>query len=244
MKKSMSILKPLVFAWLALAMTLLLSGEINAQDSLVKKPQKVITLKVDMDGDGKSFTIDTTIIIDENFDMDEFNETMMEYKVQVMDMEKCLKEMELELKGEDLEKMMHEIEVSLRDVNCDMPKVKAHCRGIRAPHSIDKYHNQGNMFFYGDPDIHREMVRVRPPRRGESLSDVLGDIPMRAVTSYKIKETKNGKRITIEVSDDAMDDLHEDVLIWTGDVPAPPPPPKMGKEVFIEKNIETEEKAE
>ncbi len=159
---------------------------------------KVITVKVDMDGDGNSLTIDTTIIIDENFNIDEFKEAMKEYEVQVINMEKCLKEM-------------------------------------------DQYHKQGNMFFYGEPDMHREMVRVRPPKSGESLSDVLGDIPMRAVTSYKIKETKNGKRITIEVSDDVMDDLHEDILIWTGDVAAPPPPPKMRKEVFIEKKVEKEE---
>jgi len=247
MKKSIRILKPVVFACLAVAMTSLFSVVLLAQDTLEKKPQKVITIKLDMDEDGESYTIDTTIVIDENFDMDEFKEAMKEYEVQVMDMGKCLKEMELELQGEDLEKAMQEIEISLRDVYRDSPPMRAYCRGMRAPHRMDQYQKQRNMFFYGKPDIHREMVRVRPPKRGESLSDVLGDIPMSAVTSYKIKETKNGKRITIEVSDDAMDDLDEDILIWTGDVPSPPPPPpppKMKRKIFIEKNIEKEEKPE
>ena len=35
----------------------------------------------------------------------------------------------------------------------------------------------------------------------ESLSDLLGDIPMDRVKSYKIKDTKNGKRIIIDVED-------------------------------------------
>jgi hypothetical protein len=39
------------------------------------------------------------------------------------------------------------------------------------------------------------------PERGESLSDVLGDIPMSKVKSYKIIDKKGGKRIIIDLGD-------------------------------------------
>ncbi len=42
-------------------------------------------------------------------------------------------------------------------------------------------------------------VMMRHLRGGQSLNDLLGDIPMERVKNYSIKDTKNGKRITIDI---------------------------------------------
>lgn len=248
MKKVFLIARPIVISILVIAMTSLFSGALFAQDTLAKKPQKVIKIKVDTDKDGKSVTIDTTIIIDENFDMEKFHQAMKEYEAQMKDYEKCMHEMEIELNGEEMEEAMKEVELSLRDVYSDMPQVKTFVRCPRESRYFEQLGKRGDMHFYGRPADCHKTVRISPPKRGESLSDVLGDIPMSSVINYKIKETKNGKRITIEVSDDVLFDSDEDIIIWQGDVapppPPPPPPPKLKKEVLIEKEGENEEKTE
>ncbi|MBE0647799.1 MAG: hypothetical protein IH596_08445 [Bacteroidales bacterium] len=206
----MKLVKPVILTLLVVGMTSLFSGILVAQDTLVKKPRNVIKVKVETDKDGESVTIDTVFTIDEDFNMEAFEEAMKEYEVQMKDMGKYLKEMEIELEGEEMEKAMH----------------------------------MGNMHYFGRPEHCFETMRVSPPKRGESLADVLGDIPMSAVTSYKIKETKNGKRITIEIDEDALQDYNEDVIIWTGNIPPPPPPPRMKKDIIFKKNIEKEEDTE
>ena len=168
MKKSLVKLVMLTIA--VVGMTVLFSETLFAQDTVIEKPHKVMKIKVDVDEDGNSFFVDTSFVIDENFSMKEFEEAMAQYKVQMKDVGKYLKELEIELDGEELEYL----------------------------------YEPRNVHFFGRPDGCSETVRVNARKRGESLSDVLGNIPMSAVTSYKIKETKNGKRITIEVSDNAF----------------------------------------
>jgi len=55
-----------------------------------------------------------------------------------------------------------------------------------------------NEFFHG-PAHSQQFFAM--PGKGESLSDVLGNIPMSRVKSYKIIEKKGGKRIIIDVQD-------------------------------------------
>lgn len=245
MKKSLFAVQSVVLALLVIGIMPLSPGNVFAQDTLVKKPQKVMKIKIDMDEDGKSVTIDTTFVVDGNFDMEQFQEAMKEYEIQMKDMEKYVQEMEIELNGEEMQKAMHKAHVVMKDVSCDMPRRK-NFHGTQCHPRFQHSCGPETMHFFGRPEECREMVRIVPPNRGESLSDVLGDIPMSAVKSYKIKETKTGKRITIEVSDDALFDLDEDVIIWHDDVapPPPPPPPKIRKEVIIEKNADTERDSE
>ncbi|MFH1160482.1 MAG: hypothetical protein V1733_05995 [bacterium] len=73
-------------------------------------------------------------------------------------------------------------------------------------------------------DCHGEPFGPMKMKRGETLSDVLGDIPMSAVKSYKIKETRDGKKITIEVSDDYPVFQAKDVMFIQ--YPHPPLPPE------------------
>ena len=58
------------------------------------------------------------------------------------------------------------------------------------------------------------------PNRGESLNDVLGDIPMSRVKSYKVIDKKGGKRIIIDIQDAPLGSDHPNVIcIKTPDHP-------------------------
>jgi len=153
-----------------LCVVIFLASHVSAQDSVTKKQQKVITLKVNADKGGKTVTIDTSFTLDENF-----SEEILE---------KILKGNEEQLE-EELEKMIR---------ICHGPMVKRHadcCRGQMGCRRSGWY-----------AECQEGPVKSMKLTCGETLSDVLGDIPMGAVKSYKIKETHEGKKITIEVSDD------------------------------------------
>jgi hypothetical protein len=67
---------------------------------------------------------------------------------------------------------------------------------------------------FGIPEGYMPYHQFGPMRGGEqTLSDVLGDIPMSNVKSYQIKERKDGKRIVIDLDDEAVLGRHENVYI-------------------------------
>lgn len=67
------------------------------------------------------------------------------------------------------------------------------------PQSPDMDEELENEFFHG-PAHGQQFFEM--PDKGESLSDVLGNIPMSRVKSYKIIDKKGGKRIIIDVQDE------------------------------------------
>ena len=54
---------------------------------------------------------------------------------------------------------------------------------------------------------------IRSGGKGQSLNDLLGEIPMDRVVSYSIKDRKNGKRIIIDLNDAPTFERQERVII-------------------------------
>ena len=54
------------------------------------------------------------------------------------------------------------------------------------------------------------------PKQGESLSDILGDIPMSRVKSYKVIDKKGGKRIVIDLENGPYFDHGDQVIYING----------------------------
>jgi hypothetical protein len=54
---------------------------------------------------------------------------------------------------------------------------------------------------------------IRSGGKGQSLNDLLGDIPMDRVVGYSIKDRKNGKRIIIDLDDAPMFDTQHEVVV-------------------------------
>ena len=231
--KNLLILKGVtLFAALSFILSFFLAETITAQDSLVKKPQKVIKVTVNTGDDDETITIDTTFIIDDQVSKEAFEEAMAEYEEQMENLEKEFQEIEVNVDGfnwssKDIPRLMKVFESG---------KMPRHMDCVRVNPSLKEMSWLSNC---REPRIGVPHVRMIDRNRGETLSDVLGDIPMSAVKSYKIKETRNGKKIIIEVDDDYQDrHMERDLYIINEEPPLPPPPPdspRLEREIFIEK---------
>jgi len=174
---------------LTLIMALVFSAAIFAQDTVSDQKRKVITIKVESDGDDEIITIDE----------DHFK-----------DMEKQLKEMEIHLEGIEFDADEFEKLINVYEHR-------------KIPHHIECFSDHPGLFHYNwISDRHdKDFMRFKS-KKGESLSDVLGDIPMSAVKRYKIRDTKYGKKIVIEVNNDFKMHHSENIIVIT-----PPRPPRV-----------------
>lgn len=237
----------LVAIALGLAAIFLLPPKVSSQDTVTGKPDKMISVKIKMDEDGKSFDIDTTFIIGEDFDEQAFQEAMREYHEQMKKVEQQMMELEGQFNEQDLKEVQEEIRRSVREAHRVLPEIRGHCRWIGEPDDLEMQYMPGSVHRMERMRVPHGIVGVRPGKKGETLSDILGDIPMSTVKSYRVKETKEGKRITIEVSDDAFMVPHDpDVFIWRNARPHPRPRPEIRREIYIDtqEDVAKPEKAE
>ena len=154
------------------------------------------------------------------------------------------------VKIDSLCKMVKTIRITGKDGRGPMGR-----RGQGRAHAFQHSHNTGH---HGIPDSPPPPPPPPPPttdfdffdfnsgfepsvrnceERTTTLSDIIGDIPMDMVKSYSIKETKNGKKIVIEVNNGPMID-HRDKVIVIRDSPHnsifdPSRKPQMRKKVII-----------
>lgn len=241
---------PFLSIILVLAMGTFSSGLLLAQDTLTKKPQKVIKIKVDADEAGESISIDTTYVIESDADMEKFHQAMMEYEKKMQGMQEHLKNLDIQLDMEEMEKALQEAQFDIQNAYLESPELRYLYRSLDKPCHDREFDWYSDRYVRARPGHKYAPVRIVHPEKDETLSDIIGDIPMSAVKSYRVKETKDGKRITIDISDEALFDRPEEIFIIRGDVPPPPPPPpppaepKLKKEVLIQKEIEKEEHPE
>ena len=185
---------------LTLMIALIFSAAMYAQDTVSEKKQKTFKIQLTQDEDGETITIDTLIVIDEDFDAEEFEAYMSKFKDKMKNMEFHLKGLTLhEDQLKDMEENLHEMEIHLEGMDFDS-------KNFYSGHP-------GSSGFNWTSDCCDKDIRKWNTKKGESLSDVLGDIPMSAVKSYKVKETKYGKKIVIEVNDEYPDHISDGVFI-------------------------------
>jgi hypothetical protein len=98
------------------------------------------------------------------------------------------------------------------------------------------------------PGILEEEHQGRLKGKDESLNDLLGDIPMDQVRSYSIRDTKDGKRIVIELNKEPFIEHHRDVFILRSPRPERmyqrDNSPQIKKKVIINNGDEEEEENE
>lgn len=99
-------------------------------------------------------------------------------------------------------------------------------------------------FHGGNWDMPVPPPMLRHPRGGQTLGDLLGDIPMERVKNYTVKETKNGKRITIDIDNAPFfEKKKERVVIIRGDGRAKGDGPRQQKRVKVIVNPDGEDKS-
>lgn len=202
----------------ALIFSIFLIKPVKAQDEPKKENKKTIVLKVVSDKDGKTTVIDTTFTSTDEFDPEAVREMAEQMKVEMKDLQKELKDVQVMVMTDLSDSTSLDSLKKVMD-KCVVIKTgpKGHCRvyagqrphryeykynfdipfemkDIPSPEDFEVIHrDRGNWMFGGDFN-HRRI-------RGETLSDVIGDIPMSKVKNYSIKNTKYGKKIVIEIED-------------------------------------------
>ncbi|MEI6455426.1 MAG: hypothetical protein WCO93_03985 [bacterium] len=202
---------------LALIFSIFIIKPVKAQNELKKEKNKTVVLKVVSDKDGKTTIIDTTFTTDD-IDPDALKKMAKELQIEMKGLEKEMKDVQVMITADipdsgEMDSITKKIEKCIVIQRGPGGHVRVH--GDKNPHRYeykynfdfpcevgdlpspedfeDIYRGHGNVFSGGD-FFYRE-------KRGETISDVIGDIPMSKVKNYSIKNTKYGKKIVIEIED-------------------------------------------
>jgi len=232
MKKFQNIRSILLYVLITGSLTLMLSLPVAAQDSAKTRAKKgTVVLKIKKNDNGNITVIDTTFNITTPAGHKEFEEYLKKH------------EEELENLGEELENI--EVFVDMPDFPDSMgaDSVIKYLRfsgnDKRSPHLSWQDREGGFDYSYdfdipchpdfSSPPFHgyegfdeeflpgQDLKVFRHERTRQTLSDLIGDIPMDRVKSYSIKDRKNGKRIIIDIEDAPFLENQDRVIIMRSD---------------------------
>ena len=234
--KTISDLNKIVFIATLVAMAMIfITNPVFSQDSSKKPhPKKQIKVVVQTDKNGRSHILDTTINLNGRMDEANLRKVMKEYDIDLEGLADNMQDMVVQIDDMDLPdsakvdslcKMVKKIRIIGREGNGPMCK-----RGHERSHSykFDYYFNEpgipdspppppppppiGDFDFFDNASGFEPLTR-NFEEKGTTLSDIIGDIPMDMVKSYSIKETKNGKKIVIELNNYPIIERRDKVII-------------------------------
>jgi hypothetical protein len=116
--------------------------------------------------------------------------------------------------AEQLEKMCEKMNCKMKDLECKMKILEGFDYNFEMPDMPSPPCCPEQFGFWNHPVPSPGIQMWDMPRGEETLSDVLGEIPMSRVKSYKITDTKGGKKIVIEVEDGPMFGGRSDNMIY------------------------------
>jgi hypothetical protein len=200
---------------LSFVLTILLTRPVFSQDTIKMKGDKKVRIvaKIVEDKNGKRQEFDTTINLDRRLKPGEEEEMMRNFKMRMKDLNDQMKDMEVELN-----------EMRLPDSGI-MDSAQRHIeRAFRNWGGPGNFHFRHNLnpcefnfdYNYDFPEpgeIPQRFFRDYRNEHEKTLNDILGDIPMDQVKSYSIQDTKDGKRIVIELNKEPFIEHHRDVII-------------------------------
>jgi hypothetical protein len=110
---------------------------------------------------------------------------------------------------EELEKYLKKHEAELKNLDEELD----YDFDIPCSPDIPSPHFPGFEGFEGEFMPGCDMRVFRYDNKRQTLSDIIGDIPMDRVKSYSIKDRKNGKRITIDIEDVPLFEKQDKVIV-------------------------------
>jgi hypothetical protein len=203
-----------------------------SQDSAKKpSPKKEVKVIVKTDKDGKTSEFDTTFDVSGDMDVFSWKKSMKDFNIDAKGLADDIEEMLVEIRAMDLADSSKVDSITKMIKKIRIGKGALGRLGHRSghPYSFD-YDFDLDISGIPDPpppppvpDIDEDIDFNFSPdafgwenkiqEKGNSLSDVLGDIPMDMVKSYSIKDKKNGKRIVIELNDNPVLRHQEKVIV-------------------------------
>ena len=183
-------------------LAIFITRPVYSQETAKKESSEKIVLKIIRDDNGKTTVIDTIMEMPDSTMMDSLHKEIDKVIV-------------IGKGGKHALIRMHQMPDGL-NYDFEMPSLPE-CPALEDLDEIEwegmvPGQNMENCFWQQRcPEQERRVIRSGGD--GESLNDVLGDIPMDRVVSYSIKERKGGKRIIIDLKDAPMFERHENVII-------------------------------
>jgi hypothetical protein len=231
MKKFRNMKNIFICTTLSVMITFSFSFKLAAQDSTKARTKKgVVVLKIRKDDNGKTTVIDTTFNIATPAGHAAFEEYMAKHEKESEDLGKEIDNIEVLVDVPDFpdsseaDSVIKQFKFFAKDIQCPHFKGKNKPQGwdyefeIPCPPDFDLPPFQGYEDFDGEFHPGPDMKVFRYDNKGQTLSDILGDIPMDRIKSYSIKDRKNGKRIIIDIEDAPLLENQQKVIIMQGPV--------------------------
>jgi hypothetical protein len=199
-------------------MTFFFLQDIAAQDSITTKSKKAkIVLKINKDDNGKTIVIDTVINLTYPYDGKEFEKAMQKYGAETDRLQDELENLEVYVDIPDFPDSLFNDSV-VNHMRCVEKNIRCpRFRGYSMPHEFDYQFEVPCPQEFKDLEEYcmpgRDIRTFRFDDRTQTLSDMLGDIPMDRVKSFKIKDKKNGKQIIIDLNDGPVLEKSDRVII-------------------------------
>jgi hypothetical protein len=177
--------------------------QLFAQDNAKGEPHKKVIVKIISDDNGTKTIIDTTM----EFTGSELSDSVNQEIEKVIELGKNGKHARVKIMG-----MPKEFKY-----NFNMPCIPECPMGME---DLEGFEFEGDADGQGMNDFSWDEMPPRLERRlfragghGQSLNDLLGDIPMDRVKNYSVKDTKNGKRIVIDLNDGPLVERQDRVIV-------------------------------
>lgn len=228
MKKNTINLKFALLFGAAVILAIFVTRPGHAQDTGKKESHKKIVLKIVSDDNGKTTIIDTTMEFSDSAMIDSIKKEIDKVIVIGKGGKHARIRMQQMPEGFDYQFEIPPIpdcQMLLEDIEeLEMDKMDL-------AREMENFHWEQRA-----PRMERRMLRMDNHR--QTLTDVLGDIPMDRVKSYSIKDRKDGKRIIIDLNDAPMFDREKDVIIIREPARMHRPKKSSGRKVKVYMNPE------
>lgn len=208
---------------LSIALTIFITLPGFSQDTTKMKGDKKVRIvaKIVEDKNGKRQEFDTTINLDRRLKPGEEQEMMKKFEMRVRDLDDQMKDLEVEINEMKLPDsgMMDSVQrLTEKAIRFHGGPGNMHFRHNFSPRAFNYEYNFDFPEVPEPPqpmieDFNEENTPGMLKDKGESLNDLLGDIPMDRVKSYSIKDTKDGKKIVIELKNEPFIDHQRNVII-------------------------------
>lgn len=116
------------------------------------------------------------------------------------------------LMDEEMSELMKELNLEMSDLSREMEDVNMEIEIPELPDIESMMKDYGDCFNFRGAFPHHRMVPFGGNEQG-GLNELLGDIPLERVTSYSVKERKNGKRIVIDIENGPSVDKRKEMII-------------------------------
>jgi hypothetical protein len=202
------------------------SLNIAAQDSAKTRSKKgVVVLKIKKDDNGKTTVIDTTFTLTDASGRQELEEFLKQHEKELKNLSEDLGNIEVMVDIPDVpdsmatDSLIKQMKIITKDIRCPHFKWYNNPEGFDYEFEVPCHHDFPSPPCHGFEGVEDEYFLgddwrgFKYKNKRQTLSYILGDIPMDRVKKYSIKDKKNGKKIIIEVENAPLNERQDRIIV-------------------------------